>query len=613
MRRRALPLAVAFLTLALVADVGASAGVAPGRPKHVIAHRAMFEARMAKFRQAARAAAGSPRHASVPVLNNFQLVGSHDLGLSDSNGDVWVHGNTAYVGTWAIPCNGLGVKVINVANPASPVFLGRVAGIPGTDAEDMVVRAVTTSSFTGDLLAVGIQRCDYEDPALDDDMFGVDLWNVTNPASPVHLSTLGITTGGGGVHELDLLQRGSNAYVLAATPGSEVFDPCQCGDFQLIDVTNPASPTIVGDWGAIAHGLALTPFNGRGSFPNTFAHSARASADGTKAYVSYWDQGFLTLDITNVADPTLVSQTMYPLASDGDAHSLSEYATPGGRLFLLTNDEDGDPRTPAVIKYGAGPTVGIGVDALYAPSVIDLPDGRLRAKVVRAARQGCERSDYAGLHVSDRIAVVKTYPEFGPGHRKMECSEIRQARLAEDVGAAAVVHDWVAKWIDPTWLRFKEVGLPVLFTGHDTGLGMVDAGRATLIGQEPAFGYLRVFDASTGEQVARFDDAPYVHDPAAPAGSWLIHNNEVLGDRSYASWYTNGVVALDLSPLDVTTPGDPVMVGQFVPDGAPSHVEFFPSVPLVWGVAIRPSDGLIFVSDLNGGLWIVRPTGPAAA
>jgi hypothetical protein len=143
---------------------------------------------------------------------------------------------------------------------------------------------------------------------------------------------------------------------------------------------------------------------------------------------------------------------------------------------------------------------------------------------------------------------------------------------------------------------------------------MVVEGSATLRALEPSWGVLRVFDANTGVQVAKFDAVDNVHTYPPPEGFWSIHNNEVRGDRSYASWYTNGVVALDLSPLNDAMPHDPVMVGQFLPAGAPSHVPgFIPSnVPVVWGVAIRESDGLIFVSDINSGLWIVRPTGPAA-
>jgi hypothetical protein len=143
---------------------------------------------------------------------------------------------------------------------------------------------------------------------------------------------------------------------------------------------------------------------------------------------------------------------------------------------------------------------------------------------------------------------------------------------------------------------------------------MVAAGSATLQAQQPSWGFLRVFDASSGAQVAKFDSLPNVHALPAPDGFWAIHNNEVVGNRSYASWYSNGVVALDLSPLNQATPADPVEVGQFLPAGGTSKVPgFIPSgIPVVWGVAIRPSDHVIFVSDVSSGLWIVRPTGPAA-
>ncbi len=56
------------------------------------------------------------------------------------------------------------------------------------------------------------------------------------------------------------------------------------------------------------------------------------------------------------------------------------------------------------------------------------------------------------------------------------------------------------------------------------------------------------------------------------------------------------------------------MVGQFVPKGnktSPSE-EVPPGIGNVWGVFVRDSDGLVFLSDFTSGLWIVRPTGPAA-
>jgi hypothetical protein len=83
------------------------------------------------------------------------------------------------------------------------------------------------------------------------------------------------------------------------------------------------------------------------------------------------------------------------------------------------------------------------------------------------------------------------------------------------------------------------------------------------------------------------------------------------------------VVALDLQPLNKQRPGNPLLVGQFLPPGAPSHAPgIIPdNVPIVWGLAIRDANGneqgdrssemTIFVSDMNSGLWIVRPTGRA--
>ena len=267
---------------------------------------------------------------------NFDIIGHNDLGNRDTDGDVWVHGNFAYVGTWANPCTGRGVKIIDVSDLTASKMIGAVAARPETSAEDVVVRHVSTPSFTGDLLAVGLQRCGGQ-RALDRAEFGPDFWDVTDPYHTRHLSFLGVTHGGGGVHELDLFQRGSHVYALLATPFTEWFDPVPGGDFRIVDVTDPRNPVQVGQWGARAHLLSPGPFYGLGSFGASFDHSARASADGTKAYVSYWDLGVLTLDISDVTNPTLVGQTHYPVGADGDGHSVSFYQSTS-RSFLLQND-----------------------------------------------------------------------------------------------------------------------------------------------------------------------------------------------------------------------------------------------------------------------------------
>jgi len=81
----------------------------------------------------------------------------------------------------------------------------------------------------------------------------------------------------------------------------------------------------------------------------------------------------------------------------------------------------------------------------------------------------------------------------------------------------------------------------------------------------------------------------------------------VNNERAYSSWYSHGIVALDLSD-----PEQPTLAGQFVPAGARFQPIFGPPGAQVWGVAIDPNTGIIYASDMRSGLWIVRPTGDAA-
>lgn len=554
------------------------------------------------------------------VAENFRLLGHTDLGAQDTNGDVWVHRNYAYVGTWGTPCTGSGVKIVDVSDLRAPSLVARAAARPGTSAEDVVVRRVSTRFFRGALLAVGIQRCAYGEGTeeFDAQQYGVDFWDVSDPTHPTKLSFLGLTNGDGGVHELDLFRRGRHVYALLATPDSEWFDPVPEGDFRIVDVTDPRAPVQVAEWGAGEHGLAPGPFFGQGSFAASFAHSARVSEDGRRAYVSYWDLGVLTFDITDVTNPRLIGRTQYDRWADGDAHSVAEYET-SGRRFLLQNDEDFDPRSPAAIR--AGRHRGVGTESPGGAPLWLEPSHRVRADVVLAGGEGCEAADY-GPDVAGNIVVVRTlFHEFDPGFDPAvgpnpACTQTQQDLTAAAAGAAAIVHDFISEATSPQWWdEPAEVDVPVLYTDHRTATRMVAVGHATLVGRRPSWGFLRVFDAETGRQVAEFDDVPNVHAFPPPEGAWSIHNNEVCGNRTYASWYSNGVVAIDLSPLGRHRPRDPKRVGQFVPpphEPAPG-AEFLGSAPNVWGVAVRCTRRpVLFLSDMNSGLWIVRAVGKAA-
>jgi hypothetical protein len=253
------------------------------------------------------------------------------------HGDVWAHGDFAYVGTWSGPCPGTGVKIIDASNAAAPRLVATAAGNPNTSAEDMEVLSVQTPAFTGDLLAVGLQDCGLAGAA--PGLTGVDLWDVTDPRSPAHLGFL--DTGSGGTHEVALTKQVSGGrervFALAAVPFSEIASGGTVGDFQLIEVTDPRHPVRTDDWGAgkdggLPFGIAgsglpapfdCTPPPGqqplcRGHFPAAFGHSTSPGVDGKTAYLAYWDAGAIIVDLSNPSDIRMVGRAVYPAGSEGD-------------------------------------------------------------------------------------------------------------------------------------------------------------------------------------------------------------------------------------------------------------------------------------------------------
>jgi hypothetical protein len=92
------------------------------------------------------------------------------------------------------------------------------------------------------------------------------------------------------------------------------------------------------------------------------------------------------------------------------------------------------------------------------------------------------------------------------------------------------------------------------------------------------------------------------------AGDYVIHNPLVVGTDVYASWYSDGVRVIDAS--DPTAPRE---VAYFVPPSAnnpvsPSQRGVLNNATQVWGVVVDEATGLVYLSDMNSGLWIVRRT-----
>ena len=572
------------------------------------------------------------------IKENFDLVGRLKLRGKAPEGDVFYYHrgkkHTAYLGTFAVPCTDRGVNIVDVRDPAEPRLLSDAAlAAGGVSYEDVVVVRIGDR----DVLATGTQVCG------DGGKGGLALFDVTQPRRPEKLALL--RTSGGGVHELDVAIRPDGTVLaLLAVP----FASDEQGDFQIADITNPNQPKRVGGWSILADSTFPIPSmsdpalplgeitertQGKGDTPAIFGHNVKGADEGMTAYVSHWDAGVLKFDISDPSTPVLVARTTAPFDEEVDAHSTGVFEV-DGRRYLLQNAEDFMPSSPVHISSDeTGSNIVGGSQQIWMLTRLDAV-GPVTGEM-HDAGDGCQATDYEGAE-GKVVLADSSHPFDGAA----PCSPAEQVFLASAADPAALLLSatgtrrpntfWAFPFGGPEEV-FELEGLPVVVTWGGDGLAEslrtapgADPVEITLDPQTPAWGSLTIFDESQatdgdGDGVAEmapvggFSGVSHVTgDEAYTIGTWSIHNTEVMGDRVYAAWYSNGIVALDMS--DPTAPG---LVGQYSNpslrrDQVFDQLEGGGEFASTWGVAVDPERGLVYASDMRLGLWILRPTGPAA-
>ncbi|HET6319918.1 MAG TPA: hypothetical protein VFG86_25955 [Chloroflexota bacterium] len=280
--------------------------------------------------------------ATAASAASLDLLGNFDPGSPGFNASAVGLDGIAYLGSWggAGQCPSLGVRVIDIHDPANAQQVSTAAAYTGTTAEHLAAVSVTNPTFVGNVLFAGIQRCVAGGGAPS----GLAIWDVTDPANPAELSFFSTGRNGRGVHEFTVRQRGDRWYAFLAVSNSEATGGP--GDLRIVDVTNPRNPVAVADWGArrdaglpIGSGEQCAP-TCRGSTPQSFLHSVALSPNGRIAYLSYWDLGVIVLDVSEPSTPTWLGHFSEPTAAEGNTHSVS--VAHGGSLALIA-DETGAP------------------------------------------------------------------------------------------------------------------------------------------------------------------------------------------------------------------------------------------------------------------------------
>ena len=284
----------------------------------------------------------------VAPAASLTSVGQNNLGGVGQNAGITVFKNYAYIGNRGVPgsCPTNSVKVVNLADPTNPQVVANIPNPSGASYQPVGnVATVNTPSFQGDLLALAIAPCD---PATDTSAgdTGVALYNVSNPASPVFLGSWSARASGGadGVSSVAVLPESNAAYVLAAVPEAEASGSGY-GDLQVLNITNPGAPALIGNWGiGKALGIKLSDVK-VGQDQRVFLDTISLSSDGTQAYLGYWDEGVVILNVSNPAaisdanSGIVLSHTVYPTIYA--ASKTVPYSSPEGNTYQAVPVDNG--------------------------------------------------------------------------------------------------------------------------------------------------------------------------------------------------------------------------------------------------------------------------------
>jgi hypothetical protein len=558
--------------------------------------------------------ATSPRHDRR--ARNIQMIGHTALDTPNINGygDVAGYKNLAFIGKWRGDCPGDGVDIIDISRPARPVKISSTLGYADTSMEDMQAIAVGGR----DILAIGLQDCGNSPTQ---GTVGLELYDITDPRNPVLLSLFngadfGRSAALGHVHELDLTSTPSGrTLALLSSPNLEANTATAAsgftdgiGDMLVVDITDPAEPFLLSDWGVLGgleDGLDVYLDSQQGGDARTLLHSVRANVNGTRAYLSYWDAGYIILDLSDPANPVYVGRTQYAPGEEGNAHSVDEAR--GGNI-LLAADEDFSPFS-FTFTSSAFSGERTAVEASFSPQIVEQPGREMTGTVVHLGR-GCPAGSITETNPDDpyladpagKIALIE----------RGGCRFDHKVARAQQAGATGVIIYNNAPGLllpggnNPTIMPDGSrvpITIPVISVEQSTGLLLRDGSQPVTASAAAVFdgwGYLRIFDISdpaNPKQVSTFATENTFNEAVATQGTWSVHNPEVRGSTAYLSWYNDGVRVLDIS-----NPRVPREIGFWTGAGAPAAA---PPVD-IWSVV--PHGDLLLASDRNYGLYILKQT-----
>jgi hypothetical protein len=592
---------------------------------------------------------------NAKVTKNLAVV-SHAERLGDNmTTDVWVHEDYAYLGTFNAPCGtgegygedalvqnleGPGVPIFDVHNKNKPTYVGSIPSVEGSRINDVKVMEMAQ----GDILVHSNEPCD-EGPG------GFEVYNVDDPTNPIHLAHVQVDDinlflrdelgySDVGVHNNFLFTRDGRDYNAVQAEGL-------LGSFQVFDITDPANIELVSwfgaeyvmdptvDWVNLASDCDVEAlgdcagwptileavnylYSGYGNSANRFLHDQYVTPEGDLAYLAMWDEGLLLVDLGDLDGPaTLISQALDVEAGslDGEVNSHSVWPNADGSI-VVEGEEDFSAwerlAPPGSLTFGSGDPA--------AP----LPGSAIST----VAGNAFEDSQTGNVGVLDEgLLTVTGGPLADESYAAIELAG-DQPKL-EDVGSVEGEIVFIGRACNGDELlnadQFTEDGVEIAVvrrgacTFREKNFNAASLGAdavviANNVQVNTPWSGMRIWDYSDPENpvlASTFDTTCSVTtEPGGtcdPRGTYSSHNVIVEGDLAYISWYSEGVVVLDISD-----PYNPVEVARYHESGEEFEARNG-GIQDVWGIYKVPNEPWIYASDRNGGLYILKAYGAGSA
>jgi hypothetical protein len=594
-----------------------------------------------------------PTQENVSVISKTKLTTKED-----KISDVAVLGDYAYLGEWSagLPsprCRG-GVHVVDISDPSDPEKVGFLPSHQDTYVtEGVQALHVETAAFSGDLLVLSNESCGPRG------IGGLTLWDVTDPLAPVKLSEDGgdytdgpfenptnIDAVAHDSHSAMAWQDGDDVYVIAVDNDE---DPNDLDFFEITDPRNPEliAETGIGDW-------PDAEVNAFGDFPTSHDFDVRFLDGQWLTMVSYWDAGWVLLNVDDPSNPTFINDFNYAPCEahlpsvcppEGEAHQ-GEW-NEDGTLFIGTDEDLAPFRLIFEIEGGGAAGEYTAEEFSWTIPIATLADQRVNGPVVFGG-YGCpgDRASIPPASVldpdtepgEDQIVMFQRGPVEDPNSPGEACffsEKVESAQLAGyDAAIVANHHSGAGEGAQPDATLCGSQGhtftvtIPGLCVGHrlmhmlfdrtpdytvpypagDPGdlepdIGDIGTGKVDATSFFSGWGYSRLLNADTLQEIDQFwiDEAA---DPAFGVGFGDVDVHEVAtgrgpdADLAYFAHYSGGIRVARFDDTGIEE------VGRFIDQGGNDF----------WGVQLTDKfadEGrVVAYSDRDFGLYLATYTGP---